>query len=100
MLSALPVEVQREEIVRSRADVEALVGRPATTFSYPHGRYDARTAQLVRAAGFSVAGTVAPAPGPFDCGRAGGDELHVRRVPVLDWDGETFLRKLRAGFDD
>ena len=100
MLPALPLATQRSEIVRSKAEVEALVGRPASTFSYPHGRYDERTAQLAREAGFVAVGTVAPEVGPYDCRPRRGDLLHVRRVPVLDWDGETLLRKLRTGFDD
>jgi peptidoglycan/xylan/chitin deacetylase (PgdA/CDA1 family) len=99
MLPTLSPERQREEIVQSKADAEALVGRPVTAFSYPHGRHDARTARIVREAGFAVVGTSAGRGAPYDCGRATGDPMHVQRVSVRDWDADTFLRKLRGGFE-
>lgn len=99
-LPSLPVDEQRTEIVQSRADVERLSGRPATTFSYPHGQRDEATERMVREAGFSVACTSGGDAGSGDCARQQrSDGLHLPRVSVHDWGTESFRRKLLAGFE-
>jgi peptidoglycan/xylan/chitin deacetylase (PgdA/CDA1 family) len=52
-LSTLSAEAQRDEIGRSKSDLEDLACRPVTSFAYPHGDYSAATRQLVHEAGFS-----------------------------------------------
>ncbi|MCP5286917.1 MAG: polysaccharide deacetylase family protein [Burkholderiaceae bacterium] len=63
MLAGLDDEAARAELVDSRAELEAMVGAPVTLFAYPNGRpdqdYSARTAALVKAAGFEAAVTTA-----------------------------------------
>jgi peptidoglycan/xylan/chitin deacetylase (PgdA/CDA1 family) len=57
-LSALPGEVQRSEILRSKADLEETAGRPVSAFAYPFGRrsdYDSRIVALVTLGGFTCA---------------------------------------------
>lgn len=39
-LKLLDPEAQRREIVQSKADLEAMIGRPVTTFAYPLGHFD------------------------------------------------------------
>ena len=53
-------EVQDQEIRESRRDLEHLLGRSVTLFSYPYGGRDRDTVELVRAAGFLGAVTVDP----------------------------------------
>jgi peptidoglycan/xylan/chitin deacetylase (PgdA/CDA1 family) len=45
----------QREIAGSRADVEARIGRPCTSFAYPHGSFSRPVRRLVAAAGFSSA---------------------------------------------
>jgi peptidoglycan/xylan/chitin deacetylase (PgdA/CDA1 family) len=44
-----------EEIGGSKADLEACIGRPVTTFAYPHGAYDQSARQTVSGCGFDAA---------------------------------------------
>ena len=87
------VPVQREEIMGSKARLEALTGRPVTTFAYPHGHYSATTKALVQEAGFSTA-----------CTTAGGavfpdsDPLCLPRLWVKDWPAEIFQQQLDQYF--
>lgn len=83
--------VQRAEIVRSKATLEALLGRPVTTFAYPHGAHDAGTVALTREAGFRAACTTTPAPVTRRS-----DALALPRFAVADEDGEAFARRLHA----
>jgi peptidoglycan/xylan/chitin deacetylase (PgdA/CDA1 family) len=54
-LPSLPRDAARDELRRSREELEALVGHPVTTMAYPFGRHDARTRADAAAAGFTVA---------------------------------------------
>ena len=92
-LSAHTAEVQRQEIQAGKARIEAVLGRPVASFSYPYGRYTPLTVELVRDAGFAYACSTA--------GRAirsGADPLTLSRVGVQDGDGETFGRWLAGAF--
>jgi peptidoglycan/xylan/chitin deacetylase (PgdA/CDA1 family) len=93
VLPNLPLPAQREEITRSKAELEAMTGEPVQGFAYPHGRYTADAVGLVREAGFRYACAVRPQPD-------GPDPFLLPRVPVGDWDGDTFDRMLRHGFQD
>jgi peptidoglycan/xylan/chitin deacetylase (PgdA/CDA1 family) len=97
VLSALPVATQRDEIRRSKARLEAILGRPVASFAYPYGRrcdYTPETVALVREAGFTSA-----------CSNFAGvvtrdtERLQLPRMQIRDWDGETFARHLAAWLD-
>jgi len=69
-LPAQPLEVQLRETHESKARLEALLGHPVAAFAYPYGACDAATMEIVRAAGFELAVTVArrrfaPRPDPM-----------------------------------
>lgn len=102
MLSRLDEAAQRAEIAGSRDAVGAILGTAPTSFSYPHGWWDAHSPAILRELGFELAGTsgnTAHDPGfRFDCRRPSEDALHVPRVPIEDLDGRAFRRRLRARF--
>jgi peptidoglycan/xylan/chitin deacetylase (PgdA/CDA1 family) len=48
----------REEIIRSKAYLEQIVGRPVKCFCYPRGNYRASHVAMVKSAGYSYARTI------------------------------------------
>ncbi len=96
VLSSLTIEEQRDEIRRSKADLEELLGRSVLSFSYPHGlrsTYTGETVTLVQESGFTCACTSL-----VDGVQRGSDCLQLPRVLIRDWDGDEFARYLWAFF--
>jgi peptidoglycan/xylan/chitin deacetylase (PgdA/CDA1 family) len=92
-LSVLSEKQQREEILSSKRQLEALLGRTITTFSYPYGRkndYNSTSVRLCREAGFTKAASNFP-------GHAyrWTDALQVPRYLVRNWDEDTFDDKMK-----
>ena len=88
-LPALPENVQEEETRRSRESLERLIGKPVTSFAYPHGAINERTIDIVAGSGFRTA----------CCSRsevaANGARLHaLPRLWPGDRDGPQFERWL------
>jgi peptidoglycan/xylan/chitin deacetylase (PgdA/CDA1 family) len=96
-LSALTPPGQNLEIVRSKADLESIIGRTVTSFAYPFGRridYTAETASLVRDAGYTRAcSATGERPGSL------ASRYEIPRVHVQDMDGAAFERWLSKWFD-
>ena len=90
-LSTLTPSAQRAEIVQSKVQLEALVGRPVLSFAYPFGDQGSDTAALVREAGFRSSCTTEAA-----AVRARTDPFQLPRIAVGDWDGDTLARALRG----
>lgn len=84
---------QYEEIAGSRAACAAILGRPPAGFAYPHGDSTQETASLAREAGFRYAGVVLG-----DVVHRGSDRFMLPRMPIRDWDGDAFARRLLSGF--
>jgi len=86
-------EALADELSGSRADLEAVLGEPVTTFAYPYGRFDERVVAAAERAGLLGACTV-------EGRRAGlGDgPLTISRSEIRGTDSlVTFLRKLWFG---
>ncbi|WP_139184349.1 polysaccharide deacetylase family protein, partial [Vibrio cholerae] len=62
-LSKLSESEQREEILRNKLELEALIGEPLTSFAYPYGDHDATSKQLAQDLGYPFA--VATNSGPL-----------------------------------
>ena len=90
-LPAIAAGLQRDEIIRSKADCEEIAGRPVTSFAYPHGRHAPETVKLVREAGFCAACTTAAG-----FVRKSTDPFLLPRIQVLDWDGAEFERRIET----
>jgi peptidoglycan/xylan/chitin deacetylase (PgdA/CDA1 family) len=93
LLTALPHDAQRHEIVCGKAQLEDVLGHPVTSFAYPHGLYTAPTVKLVQEAGFLCACSTDVA-----MLRPEVDLFRLPRVQVIDGDGEQFSRWLSNWF--
>lgn len=98
-LSGLPAAEQRREIVASRTALERIVGRPPLSFSFPHGSYTDESVRCVYEAGFRVACRTAGGPHDLQSAWKAPRVLELPRMPVDDWDGDTFRRRLLSGFE-
>ncbi len=93
-LSALPIDLQRQEIQQGKARLEEILGHSVRSFAYPYGDFAPETVALVEEAGFERACSTVSAKVEARC-----DRFQLPRVEVLDWDGDAFARKLRRWFD-
>jgi peptidoglycan/xylan/chitin deacetylase (PgdA/CDA1 family) len=97
-LSVTPVDVQRDEIGRSKHDLEEIVGRRVTSFAYPFGGrelYSADSVALVKEAGFARACSTSPG-----VVQRGSDVFQLPRLVVSDCDGAAFEARLHAAFSE
>jgi len=92
-LSALSEKQQHHEIVSSKYQLEALLGKAVTTFAYPYGKkndYNRTSIRLCREAGFcKVASNFSGMAYRWT------DPLQIPRYLVRDWDHDTFVSKMR-----
>ncbi len=73
-LSDLPELELKHEVVDAKLYIEAIVGHPIEHFSCPGGRYDQRTLQMARHAGFATVANSdfhanSPTTSPYELGR-------------------------------
>jgi peptidoglycan/xylan/chitin deacetylase (PgdA/CDA1 family) len=97
-LSAIPPEVQRQEILKGRRDLENMTGKPVRTFSYPFGGqqdFSPETVEIVRDAGFDAACTT-----EHTRVRRNHDVLLLPRYWVGDWDLLKFKDELNGFFQN
>jgi peptidoglycan/xylan/chitin deacetylase (PgdA/CDA1 family) len=80
-LTALSQEAAGEEITRSREKLEALLHRPITLFSFPHGAFNSSTVCQCQEAGYERVFTIEPV-----LASAGKNQFVVGRVPADPWD--------------
>lgn len=91
-LSALPPDEQLADVLRGKERLEAIVGRPVTSFSYPFGGtldVSVSSVETVRKAGFARACTTRRA-----AVRPTSDPFRLPRVYVGNWSGEEFERRM------
>lgn len=94
-LTACSPERLREETAGAKAAIEARLGRPVESFSYPHGRHDARTVQAIASAGFRIGCTSLPGLNDARCPR-----LTLRRTEISGQDSlQDVARKLAGQYD-
>jgi len=89
-LPACTANDQYRELLDSRQQLEAVIGKPVPTFAYPYGKLDGTTLECARAAGYEFAYTTQRAD---IRGRI--NRLAVPRFVVYDLDGDRFEQMLR-----
>ena len=89
MLPRLSVERQKNEIVSSKQDLEQLLGKLITCFSYPNGRATDVAKRIIQDAGFDYSCTSLQ-----DVVRPGCDLHELTRFWQKDVDGDKFLQGL------
>jgi peptidoglycan/xylan/chitin deacetylase (PgdA/CDA1 family) len=93
LLPGLADDAVRRELEESKGDLERVLGRPVSVFAYPFGRFDDRTIEAVRRAGFLSACTTAPR---LAC--LGDDPFLIPRIEIRGTDSSLrFLRKVCLG---
>jgi peptidoglycan/xylan/chitin deacetylase (PgdA/CDA1 family) len=103
VLTMCEAEECADEIVRSRTEVEALIGRPCEHFAYPNGDYTAREIELVRRAGYRSARTIDAGwnganADPYRLKSTGvSDDASVHRLAAQVCGVMSYLRYLRHG---
>jgi len=93
-LGSLPSQEQNREIRQSKECLEAILGRPVTTFAYPHGSTTPESVAILSEAGFVSACCSHP-----DAVWQDADPFCLPRVVVRDWSWKPFKRWLRWWID-
>jgi len=95
-LSALPPQMQYNEIIDGRRQLELIIDAPVRTFAYPYGalgHYTKETVEIVKSAGFAAACTTEDRRVVY------GSDLHqLPRYSVDDWDLGMFGKYLEGFF--
>ena len=55
ILTNMPLEQARNEIIQSKKDIEERLGKPITTFSYPNGNFNNELVEVIEESGFTCA---------------------------------------------
>jgi peptidoglycan/xylan/chitin deacetylase (PgdA/CDA1 family) len=93
-LAALTEEQQRKEILISKQELENIIGKKITTFSYPFGRkkdYNRTSVRLCREAGFIK--VAANFPGQV---HRWTDPYQLPRHLVRNWNLDTFTAEMKS----
>lgn len=95
-LDTLPLADQQREIAESRRGLEVLLGRTVEGFSYPYGRFTPDTVECVAETGFRYACRTARGLVDAHSALSGARGLELPRLPVANWRGREFRRRLRS----
>lgn len=88
-LSTLSTTKQQYELKQSKTYLEEIIGRPVSSFAYPHGDYTAQTAAIACEVGFTCACSTVPKKV-----RRNSNFFQLPRLEVQDWNGEEFEKQL------
>jgi len=98
MLSKQPINIQKEEIFKSKNFLEEALDHEISNFSYPYGGradFNKTSVDIVKKAGFSTA-----------CANYGStiirttDSYRLPRVLVRDWNMEVFSSRIKEWFNE
>ncbi len=89
ILTSLPADLQRKELMEGKQILEAMVNGPVTTLSFPFGSHDDLTVQLAIEAGYLAACTTEQGIVRIDT-----SPFRLPRFQVGSWGGAKFRRIL------
>ena len=92
--SALPENLQQDEIRKGKIVLEERIGQEVSNLAYPYGNYTTGAVAIVREAGFDCACTT-----DDDNVWRGSDPMLLPRFTAEDWDGEEFAKRLTRMFN-
>jgi peptidoglycan/xylan/chitin deacetylase (PgdA/CDA1 family) len=92
-LPSLSADEQLAEMRQGRVRLEEWLGRPVTSFSFPHGAFTEESVRLAREAGFARACVSVDA-----AARPGNDIFQLPRRHVDPWRGDEFAWQLSRFF--
>ena len=81
----------KKEIFSSKKIIDKKLGQDTWIFSYPYGRYDQRTLEFTRQAGYKIAMSVTRGGNPFFA-----YPLSLRRDQILKRDMQRFISRLKT----
>ncbi len=84
-----PIEVQRDEIHRSKEELEKILSHPIQSFAYPFGDFNRISVQAAQDSGFEQACSTVQQPV-----WRGSDCFQLPRFEVQDWERDVFEEKL------
>jgi peptidoglycan/xylan/chitin deacetylase (PgdA/CDA1 family) len=89
-LTKVKGEKKKAQILKSKREIEAQIGRPVLAFSYPYGFYDQEAENWVREAGYFYA-----VSGQSGWAEPDTEPLHLKRVVISGYTTlEAFKKKL------
>jgi peptidoglycan/xylan/chitin deacetylase (PgdA/CDA1 family) len=94
-LTAHPSTIQQTEIEQSKVQLEAILDRPITTFSYPFGAANTETTAITADLGFDCACSTVS-----DIVWRQSNRFQFPRFKVDDWNGHEFAQKLSQWFGE
>ncbi|PZV27797.1 MAG: polysaccharide deacetylase [Snowella sp.] len=93
-LSAQSITLQRDEIKQSKIDLEQMINRPVTSFSYPFGDRSAETIEIVKNCGFNCTCST-----DQDIIWPKSDHFQLPRFDAENWDKKQFENQLLKWFN-
>lgn len=93
-LSSQSLALQQDEIWQSKVDLEKILNRPVTSFSYPFGNRTPETVELTKSAGFKCACSTVE-----DIVWQHSNCFLFPRFAVDNWDGKEFTTQLAKWFN-
>lgn len=87
ILTRIPLEKAKAEIMQSKAHIVAQTGQPATSIAYPNGQeqdFNPAIQAIVQQAGFSIAFTLQPGPSKSD--ETANNPFAIRRIFISHQD--------------
>lgn len=94
ILTKLPLEIKRQELLQSKKFLEDLLCRPVENFSFPYGYWDEQTISLIKECGYKAACSTIRFP------VLKRNNLYLLpRFGVKDWNGDEFAKRIRCFFN-
>jgi peptidoglycan/xylan/chitin deacetylase (PgdA/CDA1 family) len=84
-LNNLGLAEQRDEMLKSKAELEHICGYPIVSCAYPNGSFSADTPRIAQESGYTSGFTTIPKLAAPGC-----DPMLLPRLWPGDWDGERF----------